>query len=215
MAVLSLTNKNRIIAHYTPRRLALMNGTLISTGAGRPAMAKEGNFIEIQENLLGLGINNREDEVTQAAAILGAVLGRIVEVQAPPNDNGAARKLAALIADASDVRHVIAGVDVSLDIDQLKHQDLTVPIGKRRKGGGNRFVATCDATWHQTITMAHMAAWANLEINMEEGEQRFHGQIVAVMNVHYEGYCLLSGDQKYVLFHCYPSNLSPLLGERG
>lgn len=209
---LSRTNKDRIKNFYTPKKAELLLGTLIKNGAGRSDSAKEANFVEIQENLLSLGINNRAPEVIEAADILGAVLGRTVEVQAPPNDNGAARKLAVLQRDSSTVQHIIAGVDVRLDEGQLKHQHPSLPIGSRHKGGGNRFDNTCDATWHQTVTMAHMAAWANGLGVMAVGQETYHGQFVPVMQVHYEGYCLFAGGQKYVLFHCYPSNDSPLRG---
>jgi len=209
---LSQANKTRIRNFYTPNKLQLLAGTLIKTGTGRPDTAREANFLEIQSNLTGLGINNRALEVQEAATILGEVLGRVVEVQAPPTDNGAARKLAVLQGDSSTVQHAIAGVDVRLDIDQLKHQHSSHPIGTRHKGGGNRFNDICDAAWHQANTLVHMAGWANALAGMVQGEQRFHGQMTPVADVHYEGYCLLANGQKYVLFHCYPSNNSPLRG---
>lgn len=208
----SQTNKTKIKNFYTPKKLQLLTGTLIKTGDGRPTAAKEANYLEIQSNLTGLGINNRSAEVVEAAGILAEVLGRAVEVQEPPNDNGAARKLAVLQGDSSTVQHNIAGVDVRLDIGQLKHQHPSHPIGTRHKGGGNRFNATCDAAWHQANSMAYMAGWANGLAGMVQGEQRFHGQATAVANVHYEGYCLLANGRKYVLFHCYPSDNSPLRG---
>lgn len=206
----SLTNKNKIINYYTPKKIQLLTGTLITTGAGRPDLTKESNFKEIQDNLLSLGINNREPDVIEAAGILAGILGRIVEVKAPPADNGAARKLLALNGDSSAVTSIINGVDVRLDNDQLKHQPPSAPIGTRHKGGGNRFNNTATAAWHRANTLAHMAAWANGLGNMIVGQVTFHGQAVPVNDIHYEGYCLMANGQKFVLFHCYPSNTSPL-----
>ena len=207
---LSQTNKTKITNYYTPKKLQLLTGTLIVTGAGRSLDAKEANFREIQDNLLSLGINNRQPEVTETAGILGGILGRIVEVQAPPADNGAARKLLTLNGDSSNVTSIVNGIDVRLDNDQLKHQHPHVPIGTRLKGGGNRFVNTCDANWHIATTLAHMAGWANGLGHMNAGQVTFHGQAVPVNDIHYEGYCLMANGQKYVLFDCYPSNNSRL-----
>ncbi len=205
----------KIKDYYTPKKASLLQGSLIKSGAGRSVEIKEANFQEIKDNLVALDVYSLAADVTEAAGILGEILGREVEVQAPPQDNGAARKLATLNKDASAVRHVIAGVDVCLDVDQLKHQHPSNPIGNRHKGGGNRFDATCDATWHQTVTMAYMATWANGLGVMNVGAQEFHGQLVPVMNVHYEAFCLYAEGQKHVLFHCYPSNDSPLRGPNG
>jgi hypothetical protein len=212
----SLANKNKIIAYYTPKKQSLLMGTLIVSGEGRPDSTKESNYIEIQKDLSSLGLNNRKDDVTEAAGILAGILGRKLEVKEPPADNGAAAKLAALKSDSSDVQQVISNVDVRLDIDQLKHQHKDHPIGTRHKGGGNRFNNTVDANWHRNNSMMHMATWANGLAGMALGEQRYHGQANAVNNVHYEGYCLMAaGGKKYVAFHCYPSDGSPLLGPKG
>jgi len=99
---------------------------------------------------------------------------------------------------------------VQLDCDQLKHQHPTVPIGTRVKGGGNRFVVTCDEAWHRGNTMVHMAQWATKLGVMAVGEQTYHGQAVPVNEIHYEGFCLFARGQKYVSFHCYPANDSRL-----
>jgi len=211
---LNATKKRKIKDFYTPQKATLLQGTFIKSGVGRGDDVKEGNFGHIKADLVELGVYGVAADVTEAGTLLGEILGRVVEVAEPPDDNGAARKLAQLIRDSSAVQHVIAGVDVRLDNDQLKHQDLTKPIGTRNKGGGNRFVATCDATWHQTVTMAYMAQWANGLGAMNEGDQPFHGQFVPVNNVHYEAFCLFAGGQKYVLFHCYPANGSALLGKK-
>jgi hypothetical protein len=212
---LNATKKRKIKDFYTGNKATLLLGTFIKSGAGRGDDVKDANFRHIKADLEELEVYSVAADVTEAAGILGEVLGRVVEVQEPPNDNGAARKLAQLIRDSSTVHHVIAGVDVRLDNDQLKHQHADNPIGTRHKGGGNRFDTTCDATWHQTVTMAYMAAWANGLGAMNPGDQVFHGQLVPVNNVHYEAFCLFAGGQKYVLYHCYPSNNSPLRGPNG
>lgn len=211
----SLVNKKKITDFYTPKKLTYLAGTLIQTGSGRPESAKESNYIEIQKDLTTLGINNKKAEVEEAAGILGGVLGRIVGVQEPPADNGAARSLKALKDDSSTVQDVIEGVDVRLDVDQLKHQHKDHPIGTRHKGGGNRFNDTCDEDWHRGTTLTYMANWAKGLAGMKQGEKRYHGQLVPVDEIHYEGYCLMANGQKYVAFHCYPSNKSPLLGPKG
>jgi hypothetical protein len=210
----SLANK-KINDYYTPKKLSLLAGTIIRNGSGRPDDIKESNYIEIQKDLTSLGINNKKDEVTEAAGILGTVLGRVVEVKEPPADNGAARSLKALKDDSSTVQALIQGIDVRLDVDQLKHQHKDNPIGTRHKGGGNRFSDACDADWHRQNTLPYMATWAVGLGVMQQGEKQYHGQATPVNNVHYEGYCLMANGQKYVAFHCYPSNNSPLLGPKG
>lgn len=213
---LNQRDKKKVEDFYKGKKSEVLNGTLYKIGNGRTIEHKESNFVEIRNDLQALGLKNTRVEIAEAASILSTIVGnRPVEIQEPPNDNGAARKLAVVQTGSSTVRHVIAGVDVRLDNDQLKHQDLKVPIGTRHKGGGNRFDSTCDATWHQTITMAHMAAWANNLGAMNQGDIIYHGQSVPVNQVHYEGYCLFDGVTKYVIFHCYPSNDSPLLGQKG
>jgi hypothetical protein len=207
---LSLTNKTKVINYYTPKKAQLLSGTLITTGAGRSVDVKEANYKEVQDNLLFLGINNRLAEVTETAGILAGILGRAVEIQAPPADNGASRKLVTLNNESSNVTSIINGVDVRLDNDQLKHQPPSAPIGTRHKGGGNRFNNTATAAWHLANTLPHMAAWANGLGPMNAGQVTFHGQAAPVAFVHYEGYCLMANGTKYVLFHCYPSNNSAL-----
>jgi hypothetical protein len=207
---LSLTNKNKIINYYTPKKTQLLIGTLITNGAGRSDSVKEANYEEVKANLTDLGINNREPEVTEAAAILAGILGRTVEIKAPPVDNGASRKLQTLIDCCSTVTGNIRGIDVRLDNDQLKHQPPSAPIGTRHKGGGNRFNNTATAAWHLLNTMAYMADWAVGLGVMNQGQTQFHGQAVPVRDIHYEGYCLMANGQKYVLFHCYPSDHSNL-----
>ena len=77
------------------------------------------------------------------------------------------------------------------------------------KGGGNRFVATCDAAWHQANTMVHMGNWA-LALPVVLGQVAYHGQAIPVGGIHYEGFCLNAAGGRYVLFHCYPADGSAL-----
>lgn len=200
--------KTRFESHVRLKGTSLHN--TLKTGAGRGLDAKQENYLEVVGLLQELQFNTQETDVNEGATILKRVLGRELEVQKPPADNGAARKLATLLADSSGVSAVINGVTVQLDCDQLKHQHPTVRIGTREKGGGNRFVAACNAAWHQANTMAHMAQWANGLGVMAVGQQTFHGQMVPVGQIHYEGFCLFANGQKYVSFHCYPANGSPL-----
>jgi hypothetical protein len=209
---LGVKEAKRVQKYYEPKKVQLLGGTLIKTGEKRPDSAKESNYVEIQRDLTTLGCKNRAEDVAEAAGILGKILGRTVEVKEPPNDNGAARKLTELQDSSSTVQQVIAGVDVRLDTFQLKHQHRRHPIGTRHKGGGNRFDDTCDIAWHRAVTLPYMAQWANNLGAMIEGEERYHGQAIPVNNVHYEAHCLFANGQKYVLFHCYPSNNSPLRG---
>lgn len=183
----------------------------IKSGAGRSSDGKEGNFRELYAILSELRFNTQDGDLNDAATIVGVELGnRTVEWQRPPADNGAGRKLATMLGDASAVSHVIRGITVQLDCDQLKHQHPDNPIGTRVKGGGNRFVDTCDAAWHHQNTMDHMATWAAALGPMAAGQQTYHGQAVPVDGIHYEGYCLFANGQKYVSFHCYPSDASAL-----
>jgi len=224
---LSLASQNKIRNFYGKNRALYLGGILIKSGVGRSVEIKEANYLEISANLLYLKINNMKADIEEASRILGSVLGgsingqvlaRTVEVQAPPIDNGAARKLARVIGDTAFQASLTGigapvgvAIDVRLDNDQLKHQHPKVIIGTRKKGDGNRFIQTaCTTAAHQTSTMQHMANWAQGLVGMVEGEQRYHGQTVPVNMIHYEGFCLLANGQKYVLFHCYPSHGSPL-----
>jgi hypothetical protein len=189
------------------RSLLLFN---LKTGQGRPEADREENYRDVADYLGRMGVNTRESDVNDAVVLLRKGLNRHLEVQKPPQANDSARKLAELNAASSEVRALIANVQVRLDVDQLKHQPKSAPIGARIKGGGNRFKDGCDAAWHQANTMVHVADWANGLGSMTEGEQRYHGQAVPVDGIHYEGYCLKAGGHKYVLFHCYPANDSPL-----
>lgn len=182
----------------------------LKTNAGRSVEDKEANYTAIFDRLQQLGYNTTDGEMQEALKIVKQVLAREVEIQKPPSDNGAARKLVTLQRDSSTCQTTIGTIDVRLDIDQLKHQPSNAPIGTRIKGGGNRFVSTCTAAWHQANTMAYMGQWANTLAGMKEGDQKFHGQATPVNGIHYEGFCLLASGKKYVLFHCYPANSSPL-----
>ena len=169
----------------------------------------------LAEILTELEIAASLENVQEAAEIVGEKFGGYeVQVAKPPADSGAARKLRELEADSSDVTAIIDGVDVRLDIDQLKHQHKDNPIGTRHKGGGNRFNATATAGWHREHTLRYMAGWA-AGLRLVQGDKIFHGQLRPVEGIHYEGYCLLANGTRYVLFHCYPADDSDMLGPKG
>ncbi|MDI1481755.1 hypothetical protein [Polyangium sp. y55x31] len=201
--------QKRTLTEYAKAHKVALLGSL-RTGAGRGVEAKEANFNDVKDLLRLQGCNITDADVADAVTILKAQLGRELEVQKPPADNGAARKKLQLDADSSAVKKTIKNIDVRLDNDQLKHQHPTKPIGTRQKAGGNRFKDTCDAEWHKDNTLKHMADWAVGLGAMAEGTQTYHGQAVPVNGIHYEGFCLMAGGQKYVLFHCYPSDDSDL-----
>lgn len=136
------------------------------------------------------------------------------------------------------------GVEAYLDVDQLKHQPpapqqppakkpkagakppsaeeveaarqaTTFNIGTRIKGEGNRFnpnKAGSEA-WHRKNTLPFMIAWAK-GLKMKEGDVVPHPQADAHDGIHYEGFCVMYGGIKYVFFHCYPDDASPLLWKR-
>lgn len=206
---MNFAEKRRFEKYVNDNRIAMLK--LLRTGVGRPDCWKESNYRDMQDYLRDIRIlGAREDSIAEAAEIFARITNRTLEVAAPPNDNGAARKLAEVIRDSSPVQRVIEGIDIRLDNDQNKHQHPTKPIGNRQKGGGNRFKAQCDAAWHIANTMVHMARWANDLGAMRVGDKQYHGQAVAVNNIHYEGFCLYANDTKYVLFHCYPSDSNAL-----
>jgi hypothetical protein len=205
--------------YIAAHRVELLNG--LKLGEGRPLPMQEENYGDLVHYLSEAGIKGATDrDVTEAAGMVSKLVGRPLETSRPPTDNGAARKLANLIRDSSTVQAVLQRVDVRLDIDQMKHQSMRSPIGTRNKGGGNRFVETCNAAWHRDTTMLFMARWANAQEPLAEGETRVQRQILAQTDplfegaIHFEGSCLKSGGTLYALFHCYPANNSPLLGPK-
>jgi len=109
------------------------------------------------------------------------------------------------LSDSSGVSIAGDGIEVHLDVDQLKHQHHSQPIGTREKGGGTKFNPEKygSTDWHQRNTMVYMRDWAR-DLRMKDGEKKYHGQAENVDGIHYEGYCLNKGGTKYVLFHCYP-----------
>lgn len=153
-----------------------------------------------------------ETDVKEAAAIVKALLPNKPEVSVKKVAEIDVKKLLEeLQNDRSTVHAVLNGVNVALDIDQLKHQPSIYKIGSRLKGGGNKFKdSVASEAWHTANTMQHMADWANALAGLKEGEKVYHGQANAVNLIHYEGYCELLNGTKYVNFHCYPANDSPL-----
>ena len=116
-----------------------------------------------------------------------------------------------ILNDATNVCLIENGIQVYLDVDQLKHQPLKYPIGTRQTKSGNTFNPSNSgsSSWHISNTLKYMAGWA-ASLDLEEGKKQFHGQFKPVNGIHYEGYCILLGGTKYVLFHCYPANNSNL-----
>src|SRR4051812_17383921 len=101
---LNTKDKTRLQKTYADMKMTLLQGTLVTLGAGRPASAQEGNYKEICSDLVRFGMKNTEVEVNEAAAIMAAALGRPVEVLKPADDNGAASKLAVLQGASSSVQ---------------------------------------------------------------------------------------------------------------
>jgi len=194
------------------QRIQASLSQLIKTGVGRGREAKESNYQEIVSVLQELHFNTTESDVQEGAALIKELLKKDVEVAKPLVDPMIAMKLNALKHDSSGVSFTIAGVYVQLDCDQLKHQPPETPIGTRVTHGGNKFLRICDANWHHHNTMTYMANWANGLGAMTPGQREFHGQFAAVNGIHYEGFCLYANGQKWVSFHCYPANGSPLKG---
>ena len=193
--------------------------TNLKTGDNRNAAAKSSNFFALKGFLQQAGINTAAvKDVGDAAVIIEDALRRTVEwsATAPPVD--AARLVEKQLAGVSHVHLNYNGIDVYLDDYQLKHQPLKSPehvIGTRKKGGGNRFSSDyATPAWHMANTMVHMGEWAE-GLELREGETREHGQFKPVNEIHYEGSCLFAGGRKYVTFHCYPSDGSDMLGEKG
>lgn len=107
-----------------------------------------------------------------------------------------------------------ADVHAHLDQAQNKHQPPGHPIGKRETHGGNKFrIMYASEAWHKANTLRHMVEWARGIEGLEEGVKVQHGQGAAVNSIHYEGFCILSGEIRYVLFHCYPANGSDFLAK--
>lgn len=183
---------------------------LIAVGSGRSVCAKQENWKTVTYFLGQAKVSTSTNNVAPAAKIIGDALGRPVEVVQPPEEINVAGMLKTLEAESSDVRRMVGAVSVRLDLNQLKHQHKDAPIGTRRKGGGNRFTDVATAQWHRKTTLLHMGRWAQKLPSMSEGVKVQHGQAKAVNGIHYEGYCLLAGGAKCVLFHCYPADGSEL-----
>ena len=145
---------------------------------------------------------------------VGAIQGKLDTLRqagaAQDARDAALKKLKVLRDGSSGVTITQSGVEVHLDNDQLKHQHPDHPIGTRTVSGGNLFTTVATTAWHEANTLVHMADWAAGLAGMAEGDKREHGQARPVNDIHYEGFCLMAGGQKYVAFHCYPANGSAL-----
>lgn len=204
--------KQRFANYISDNGARIKSAPFLKTGENRSHVEKIANYREVQDLLRQYqpDINADKKTVLEGVNIISHVLGRVIEIEDPETDNSEATRkslisLEGLKRDSSNVTLLQNSVEVHLDIDQLKHQHPTKPIGTRQKGGGNRFKDICDADWHKKNTMVHMADWANSLSGMTTGEKRYHGQSRPENGIHYEGFCLMAG-KKYVLFHCYPAN---------
>jgi len=186
-------------------RSRILTSPFLRTGIGRSYTQQEDNFREIQSFLKAIGVTTADDSrVKSATLIIEKEIGRTIEVLKPDPYNIVDNLIKIMKRDETDVELIKHEVKVNLDIDQLKHQHPRVPIGTRKKGGGTRFVESCDKDWHIANTLDHMADWAN-GLDMKIGEQIFHGQTIPVEGICYEGFCLMDKEgAKHVLFHCYP-----------
>ena len=186
----------------------------IKLGEDRSKDAKLGNFKEICEHLKALGFSTNDDNVREAAKIVSECFAnRPVEIEFPAKDNTAKAlaEIQRIENDSTSVRLVRNNVDVRMDRDQNKHQAPGVPIGTRTVRSGNMFKNTCNEQWHKTVTLQHMATWAEKLAKADIGTKTYHGQSMPVDSIHYEGFCYFGpNDKRYVLFHCYPSDNSRL-----
>jgi hypothetical protein len=55
-----------------------------------------------------------------------------------------------------------------------------------------------------------MGRWAVDLGEIAEGHKMKTKQITEIDGIHYEGFCLCVKGKKYVFFHCYPDNNSPM-----
>ena len=197
----------------------------LEEGEGLNDAAKETNYSLIRDVMSKAGIT--DDDIRNSGKREDQIVGGLVNIlrtrlkwstlewQKPTVNPEVARALETLKKDKSNVfEEDIYGVWVQLDNAQLKHQHKDCPIGTRQATGGNRFNDTCNIDWHKANTLKYMARWAGELAEMEEGQEKFHGQTTAVDfdgnpkndGIHYDGFCLFAGGKKYVSFHCYPAN---------
>ncbi len=133
----------------------------------------------------------------------------VTVLTSPPPALDVAAEVAKVLRECAHAK-TIRGIHVQLDIDQMKHQPASVPIGTR-VAEGEKFGTFATKAWHETNTMDHMATWAATLAGMVEGRQEYHGQgkrvaIASVGPCCFEGFCVLLGGTKYVSFHCYPNS---------
>lgn len=185
-------------------------GREIERGAERTLKAKQDNYQFIRGYLQEAKIKSKKGDVQQAAEMIGQKLGAPVEIEQTRDDGGPARQLQTMLGDSSGVTIDSPAVYVQLDNDQLKHQPQNAPIGTRHASGGTKFGKFATEDWHLSNTLPVMREWADGLRDMQNGDRREHGQKQAVDDIHYEGFCLMVDDKKYVSFHCYPSRGSRL-----
>ena len=171
----------------------------------------QGGIITVKNNMFKPKFNKAHGVTKSDLTKIQEALNALREESGGGTDK-AEKMLSDAKGDMSDVKLEREGIEVYLDIDQLKHQPTQYPIGSRQTKGGNTFKppAYGSKDWHRSNTLVHMADWAESLGDMEEGQREFHGQATPVGGIHYEGYCLFAKGKKYVLFHCYPADKSPL-----
>ncbi|MDH0289258.1 hypothetical protein N7414_09040 [Pseudomonas sp. GD04087] len=179
--------------------------------AGQVA-AQEMNFTVLLSIIESLGLAHLTPE--DALATLNDAVkshGQSFTLSKPAHFDQAVLDIKDLRGSASHVSLMEGNVTVYLDNDQLKHQHKSHPIGTRVTHGGNKFNSTCDVAWHRANTLPEMLEWAK-GLPYVEGSKQPTGQAEPRNGIHYEGHCLMANSGKYVLFHCYPSDGSKLLG---
>ena len=112
---MNIAQRTQFKALVMMQRHQMKVSPFLKTGENRGIDAREGNYREVQDCLRQLHYNTDEATVNEAAGIIRSVLGRDLEVQAPPQDDGAARKLDALNHDSSGVTLNHLGVSPTRD----------------------------------------------------------------------------------------------------
>jgi hypothetical protein len=220
MSGMNKKQKDKFTIFVKSNKYMIVMNPFLKTREGRTLDEKRENYRVVVSYLIENTMNSREEDVGDAAKIIRDVLGRPLDIEKPPKDP--AEDLPRLM---EDFRRDSAGVEIErpgyvirLDRDQNKHQPDAYPIGTRAHAG-NRFIArdiqqrpVANAAWHQTHTMVEMYNWARFLGQMSPGERETTHQARAREDlIHYEGYCLQGlNSTRYVLFHCYPDDHSPL-----
>lgn len=192
----------------TPNTVSQLYGPVIQRSVDTAAQALfQLGIITVKKNMFKSKFNKAHGVTKSNLAEIQEALNALREESSSGEDK-AEKMLSDAKGDMTDVKLEREGIEVYLDIDQLKHQPILYPIGSRQTKAGNTFKPPTygSKTWHRSNTLVHMADWADSLGVMAEGQREFHGQSTPVGSIHYEGYCLFANGKKYVLFHCYPAN---------